>query len=288
VDFISKRYVWFTISGVAVAISLLFLVFSGFNLGVDFTGGTLLQIAFENEPSVQQVKDTLISGELDHLQLAKSFVQKSENKILIRSRELNNADKDEVFGVLRVKFGEFQDLGTQTVGPTVGRELYVNALKALIVASVLIIGYISIRFELTSGVTAVLALLHDVLIVLGIFSIFKIEINSPFIAAILTVIGYSINDTIVIFDRIRENQKFSKREPLAEVVNKSINQSLIRSFNTSITTFTVVAALFIFGASVIKGFSLAMLIGVVVGTYSSIFIASPLWVEWKLRERKAG
>lgn len=286
-DFVGKRHVWFTISGVAIIISLGFLIFSGFNLGVDFTGGTLLQLAFEEDVTVQEVKNVLTSEELEHFQLSKSFVQRTDNKILIRLRELSNADKNQVFEVMRTKLGGFQDLGTQTVGPVVGRELYMNALKALVVASILIIAYISVRFELKSGVTAVLALLHDVIIVLGVFSIFKVEVNSPFIAAILTVIGYSINDTIVIFDRIRENLQYSKGESISEVVNRSINQSLVRSLNTSITTFVVVAALFFFGASVIKGFSLAMLIGVVVGTYSSVFIASPLWTEWKLREERA-
>lgn len=283
-DFIGKRHIWFTISGVAIIISIGFLIFSGFNLGVDFTGGTLLQLAFEEDATVQEVKDVLASDKLEQFQLNKSFVQRTDNKILIRSRELNDTDKAKVLEVMRSELGGFQDLGSQTVGPVVGRELYMNALKALVVASVLIIGYISVRFEPKSGVTAVLALLHDVIIVLGVFSIFKVEVNTPFVAAILTVIGYSINDTIVIFDRIRENTQYSKGESLAEVVNGSINQSLVRSFNTSITTFIVVAALFLFGASVIKGFGLAMLIGVVVGTYSSVFIASPLWVEWKLRE----
>ncbi len=141
------------------------------------------------------------------------------------------------------------------------------------------------RFEFKSGVTAVLALLHDVILVAGIFSIFQIEVNSPFIAAVLTIIGYSINNTIVVFDRIRENQQYNKNASIPDIVNKSINDTLTRSLNTSITTALAVGTLFFFGAPVIKGFSLAMLLGIIVGTYSSIFIAGPLWVEWKQWEK---
>jgi preprotein translocase subunit SecF len=285
VDFIGKRYIWFFITGVAIIISLGFLIFSGLNFGVDFTGGTLLQLAFEEDVTVQDVKDVLRSEELDEFQLGGSFIQKTGGKMLIRTRELDEVEKARVFEAIRSRLGEFEDLGSQTVGPVVGRELATSAVKALIVASVLIVGYISVRFEFKSGVTAVLALLHDVILVAGIFSIFKIEVNSPFIAAVLTIIGYSINNTIVVFDRIRENQQYNKNASIPDIVNKSINDTLTRSLNTSITTALAVGTLFFFGAPVIKGFSLAMLLGIIVGTYSSIFIAGPLWVEWKQWEK---
>lgn len=286
-DFVGKRYVWFTISGVAILISLGFIIFSGFNFGVDFTGGTLLQLTFEEDVTVQQVKDALSGDELEEFDLGTSFVQKSEDKVLIRSRELSDADKAKVLEVLRRELGGGEDLESQTIGPVVGRELYMNAIKALVIASVLMIIYISLRFQPKSAVIAVIALLSDVILVLGVFSIFKIEVSSSFVAAILTVIGYSINNTIVVFDRVRENAKFSKGESLSELVNKSISQTLTRSINTSLTTLFPVAALFFFGAPVIKEFSLAVLIGLIVGTYSSIFTASPLWAELKFRTEGA-
>jgi len=182
-------------------------------------------------------------------------------------------------------------LRVDNVGAVIGKELTREAFLALLIASVAMVLYITMRFEFKFAVAAILALLHDVFVVLAFFSLFKVEINSPFIAAILTIIGYSINDTIVIFDRIRENLKYHRKRTILEVINDSINESLVRSINTSLTTLVVLVALFVafnyfVGGMNLKVFALALLVGIVSGTYSSIFIASPLWYLWKLGEGK--
>ncbi len=286
-DFVGKRHLWFKISGIILILGLGFLIFSGLNLGVDFTGGTLVTLAFDDIPSVPEVGDVLAGEELKHLDLEGSFIQRSEDNILIRSRELSDDEISQVFSALEGELGSFRDLDIERVGPVIGQELFRDAILALLLASVLIVGYVSVRFEFRSGVTAIITLLHDVFIVLGIFAILGWQLNSSFIAAILTVVGYSINDTIVLFDRIRENRRLKKSMALEDSVNLSISQTIVRSLNTSVTTFAVVGALFIFGAPVIREFSFALLLGILVGTYSSIFIASPLWVEWNLRAKKA-
>ena len=178
-------------------------------------------------------------------------------------------------------FGEVQARRTEMVGPVVGQELVKQALMALLLAAIGMLIYLSFRFEYRFATVAVLAVLHDALIVLGIFALLAKEINSPFIASILTVVGYSVNNTIVIFDKIRENMSFRKRESWAELANKSINETLTRSINTSLTTLLAVLALFFFGGATIQDFVLALLLGIVVGTYSSVFVAGPLWVVWK-------
>ena len=179
-------------------------------------------------------------------------------------------------------------LRTEMVGPTIGAELKKKALLALLAAAIAIVIYISVRFEFKFAMAAIIALLHDTLIVVGLFSILGQEINSPFIAALLTIIGYSINDTIVIFDRIREKINYKKKETFAELNNKAILDTLPRSINTSLTTLVSVVAILVFGGATIQNFMLALLIGIMAGTYSSIFVASPVLVEWDAwQKRKA-
>ncbi len=203
---------------------------------------------------------------------------------IIKTRLLDDAEEKIILDVFTEKIGAFSkdDLQVQKVGPAIGKELLRNALYSLVIAALLMLIYISFRFQFKSGVAAVIALLHDVLIVLGFFALTQKEIDGPFLAAILTLVGYSINDTIVIFDKIRENMRQRRnKDTFYDVVNTSINQSLRRTINTSVTTLIAILALLFFGGSSIYNFTLAITIGLVAGTYSSIFIASPIWAIWE-------
>lgn len=282
-DFIGKRNIWFAISGVLILVGVISLLGPGLNLGIDFTGGTLLERGFERPITAAQIRQVLNDAELKDIDLGKIVVQplEGEKAAIIRLPALTNDQIQVVDKVLTDAFGKVETRRTEMVGPVIGRELINQALWALLLAAIGILIYVSFRFEYRFGVAAIVAALHDVIVVLGLFALLGREVNSPFVAAILTVVGYSINDTIVVFDKIRENIGFRKRESWADVANKSINQTLARSINTSVTTLLVVIALYLFGGSTIKDFVLTLFLGIIVGTYSSIFIASPLWVLWR-------
>ncbi len=295
-NIVEKRNVFLISSAVVVLASLLILLTQGLNLGIDFRGGTLLERGIPGEVSVQQVRDVLSSPELAEYDLAGSSVQPLEEStpgqsvMLIRTPALDDSDGIAAIDeALSSTFGEVEVRRSELVGPVIGQELVRQALWALALAGLGIVAYVSIRFEYRFGVAALIAVLHDVLITLGVLSLLGSEINTPFVAAILTVVGYSINDTIVIFDRIRENLSYRRRESLGELVNTSIRQTIIRSINTSSTTLLVLLSLYFLGGSTIKDFSLTLLIGVAVGTYSSIFLASPIWYLWRQGgERRVG
>ncbi len=295
-NIVEKRNVFLISSAVVVLASLLILLTQGLNLGIDFRGGTLLERGIPGEVSVQQVRDVLSSPELAEYDLAGSSVQPLEEStpgqsvMLIRTPALDDSDGIAAIDeALSSTFGEVEVRRSELVGPVIGQELVRQALWALALAGLGIVAYVSIRFEYRFGVAALIAVLHDVLITLGVLSLLGSEINTPFVAAILTVVGYSINDTIVVFDRIRENLSHRRRESLGELVNTSIRQTIIRSINTSSTTLLVLLSLYFLGGSTIKDFSLTLLIGVAVGTYSSIFLASPIWYLWRQGgERRVG
>mgnify|MGYP000510096958 CR=1 FL=1 len=280
-DILGKRKIWYTISLVVIIIGLLFMVFKGLNFGIDFQGGTLLEFKFDNKVTNEEVRNIL--AELDFAKDA--VVQQSEEGgiqgVLIRTKELSPEQIVEIEDALTAEYPSTETLRTDMIWPTIGQELRVKALWALVMASIAIIIYISIRFEFRFAIVAIITLLHDVLITLGLFAILGREINTPFVAALLTIIGYSINDTIVIFDRIRENMKLMQRTPFIELANKAVVDTLPRSINTSITTLITILAIYFFGGASIKTFMLALFIGMFAGTYSSIFIASPLLVTWK-------
>jgi preprotein translocase subunit SecF len=282
-DFVGKRKIPFGISLVLVVVSAILLVVPGLNWGVDFTGGTLMERGFDRAVTAGEIRQVLGSLQLKDLDLGKSVIQPTENNLsaLIRTQVLTNEQILAIDEGLVAHFGPVESLRTEMVGPVVGQELVKQALMALLLAAVGMLVYLSFRFEYRFAGVAVLAVLHDALIVLGIFALLAKEINSPFIASILTVVGYSVNNTIVIFDKIRENIQFRKRESWAELANKSINETLTRSINTSLTTLLAVLALFFFGGATIQDFVLALLLGILVGTYSSVFVAGPLWVAWK-------
>jgi preprotein translocase subunit SecF len=282
-DFVGKSKISFGISLGLILLSIILLITPGLNWGVDFTGGTLMERGFERPVTAGEIREVLGAVQLADIDLVKSVIQPVENNraALIRTQTLTSEQIQVIDDSLSKHFGEVQARRTEMVGPVVGQELVKQALMALLLAAIGMLIYLSFRFEYRFATVAVLAVLHDALIVLGIFALLAKEINSPFIASILTVVGYSVNNTIVIFDKIRENMSFRKRESWAELANKSINETLTRSINTSLTTLLAVLALFFFGGATIQDFVLALLLGIVVGTYSSVFVAGPLWVVWK-------
>lgn len=290
-DIIGKRRLFLAISGILVACGIIALLTRGLNLGVDFTGGSLLRLRFERPVTAGEVSAVLTSRELADMDLRKAVVQPigGTSDVQVRAqvggRPLNDQQAGRVVAALSRTLGQVSVIESQMVEGVIGRELLGKALMAVLISWIGIVIYVSLRFEFKFAVAAVLALIHDTIIVLGAFAVMGRQVNSPFIAAVLTIIGYSINDTIVIFDKIRENLRLRKKETLEELTNKSILQTLTRSLNTVITTLLAVFALFFFGGASIKDFSLALIIGLVAGTYSSIFVASPIWLEWRMWER---
>jgi len=285
-SFMRRRKTWYAISLTLIVVGLLSLAFRGLNFGIEFAGGSALQVRYEEAVAVAQVREVLAEYDLANAQVQK-LGEGDEETIRIKARSLPEGERREALFASLAELGEYKTIGLDEVMPEIGSELQRQSLFALAVASAAMVVYITLRFEFRFAVAAIAALLHDVLIALGFFSLLWIEIDSAFVAAILTIIGYSINDTIVVFDRIRENLKYRRTSAVEPVVDASIHQTLVRSVNTSLTTFLAVAALYVFGGTTLKDFTLALLVGVVVGTYSSIFVASPLWFSLHQRS-KAG
>lgn len=284
IPFVEKRGLWFAISLIIIALGLVFFLIRGFNLGIDFTGGTILERGLPKSVSAKEVREVLAETGMD---LSSAVIQPlgDGREVLIRAHALSTEEIRLIDSTLREAYGQAQVRRTEVVGPTIGEELVGQSMIAILLACLGVLAYVSVRFQPSQGVAAIIALIHDVLVTLSVFVVLGKEINGPFIAALLTVIGYSINDTIVVFDRIRENLQFSpSRKDLVRLVNESIHQTLTRTINTSITTLIVVMALFLFGGTTIKDFTLALLVGLTAGTYSSIFIASPLWTAWRLQK----
>ena len=281
INFMGARKFAYIISGTLLLISIISIIVVGFNYGIDFAGGTLFQLKFEKSINVAQAREVLASFDLGG-----STIQKlSGNGLLIRTKKIGNEERRKIVKALEVKFGKSDLMRLEDVGPAIGSELRKLAVYAIIFAIIGILLYVAIRFNFKFSVAAILPLLHDSLIVLGIFSLFHKEINIPVIAALLTIIGYSLNDTIVILVRIRENLKLAKRVEMLKLVNTSINQTLSRTINTSLTTLIPVIVLYFLGGTMLSNFALALLIGVIVGTYSSIFVASALLVDWENRPK---
>jgi preprotein translocase subunit SecF len=276
IDFMGKRQVALVFSLVLLTIAVGSMVTRGLSLGIDFTGGTLIEVGYSEPPDLDSVRKALAdSGHGD------SSVQQfgTPRDILIRLGSSADADSsrlsDEVFAALSKAADSEVDLRrVEFVGPQVGDELAEDGALAVLVALIAILMYVAMRFEWRFAVGSVIALVHDVIIVVGLFALLQIEFDLPVLAAVLAVIGYSLNDTIVVFDRIRENfRKMRKGEPV-EIVNRSLNETLSRTLVTSLTTILVLLALFFLGGEIIHGFAFALLVGVLVGTYSSIYVAS--------------
>ncbi|MDD5581943.1 MAG: protein translocase subunit SecF [Candidatus Marinimicrobia bacterium] len=280
-DIVGKRVYASWISGILILLGLLSLMFQGLNFGIDFSGGTLIQMKFNEPITAGEIRSLLKNPKLGTPQIQRS----GPDEYMIRVLTVGTGDEIQKIIEEDLQEKSFEVRRVEIIGPIIGLELRQKAINAILVALFFILIYISIRFEFKFALSAVIALFHDVLITLGFFSIFQWEISMPVLAAFLTIVGYSLNDTIVIFDRIRENKLSHKNKTFPDIINLSINESLSRTIITSFTTLLVVLALVLFGGEVLFGFSIAMVIGVIVGTYSSNFIASPILIMLEQRKR---
>lgn len=308
-DIVGKKNWYFFISFLVLIPGLISLALFGLKLSIDFTGGSKLEVQsstlrlrsgreFEVQSSREEVRIILKEQGVEV-----SAIQKSGKETLImRTKAIDEKTHKRVLEDLKKKYTDVREVSFETVGPTIGRETTVNAFKAIALASILIVLYIAWSFRKVPkpasswrfGICAIIALLHDVLVVVGIFSllghVFGVEVDSLFVTALLTVVGFSVHDTIVVFDRIRENLRRTLAKSFAGVVNDSIEQTLVRSLNTSLTVLLVLFTLLLFGGESIRWFIVALLVGIASGTYSSIFNAAPLlvvWEEWSRRREKS-
>ncbi|MBQ3586451.1 MAG: protein translocase subunit SecF [Synergistaceae bacterium] len=277
IDFMKHRKFALTVSLVLVIASLVLLLTRGLNLGIDFTGGNVIQTEFETVPDISEVRE-VISGIVAKGAMIQHFGEKG---IIIRTNEDTEKSREDVVKALTAKYPDMKVTGFEKVGPVVGGELRRQAFIGVTIALVAILIYITLRFQFRFAVVSVVPLVHDVIIALGFFSITQMEIGSSFIAAILTIVGYSLNNTIIILDRVRENWGTLSREGIVNLVNKSLNQTLARTINTTLTTLFPVVALCVWGGPVLMAFSYAMLVGMIAGTWSSMMIATGLLCEWQ-------
>jgi preprotein translocase subunit SecF len=285
IDFMGWKNISFAFSSILIILGIVGLVQIGrgkANLGIDFVGGTTVQLSFKEPVAIDKARLALEKSGFQGSTI--QLVGEGGNKILIRLRE-SEGTSDKVQNMFRQEFpsNPFEVESIQEIGPVIGQALQRQALWAITVSIAAIIVYIAFRFQFKFGVSAAIATVHDVLAVLGIFFILNKEINLLIITALLTLAGYSLTDTVVVFDRIRENLKRNRKDPLPKLVNDSINEVLSRTVITSLTVVLVLVPLVIFGGDVLHDFSLALLMGVVVGTYSSVFVASPVLVVWHVK-----
>lgn len=274
---VEKKKIWFLISVAIMVVGLVIGIMQGLNFGIDFSGGTMIHINMGKVIEPSEVKEITSKYNLDADIIHAGY---SKNEIIIKTKiNLPNEDRVTIFNDFKEKYNLTDDdlLEAEQFSPSIGKEIRDKALLAIIIAAIGMLIYITLRFEIKFALAAICALLHDILILLAFYAIFRVPINSPFIAALLTIVGYSINDTIVVFDRIRENIKGAKKKYYSKIVNNSVKQTINRSINTSFTTLITIACLYILGVDSIREFALPLIAGVISGTYSSIFIASPVW-----------
>ena len=287
---IVKNYkIFFSITIIFLLIGFGSIVTRGFNLGIDFTGGSIVDLTFENPVNVAQVRDVLKEHDMGNsiIQLENSDGKTEANSVLIRTGDVEDTELRATMNDLQSKLGNYQIQRVEQVGATIGSELVQQAAMAIVLSWVLMIAYITFRFEFKFAIAAIIALIIDVLVVLSYFSLFQMEMDSSFVAALLTVVGYSVNGTIVIFDRIRENLKIHRRsESLGEMVDNSIWQCMTRTIYTVATSLFAIVSIFLFGGETIHNFSFAMLVGFASGAYTSIFLAGPMWMF--LKNKKIG
>ena len=287
---IVKNYkIFFSITIIFLLIGFGSIVTRGFNLGIDFTGGSIVDLTFENPVNVAQVRDVLKEHDMGNsiIQLENSDGKTEANSVLIRTGVVEDTELRATMNDLQSKLGNYQIQRVEQVGATIGSELLQQAAMAKVLSWVLMIAYITFRFEFKFAIAAIIALIIDVLVVLSYFSLFQMEMDSSFVAALLTVVGYSVNGTIVIFDRIRENLKIHRRsESLGEMVDNSIWQCMTRTIYTVATSLFAIVSIFLFGGETIHNFSFAMLVGFASGAYTSIFLAGPMWMF--LKNKKIG
>ncbi|AIK95784.1 protein translocase subunit SecF [Candidatus Odyssella acanthamoebae] len=280
INFVGIRFITFLISTIVVLATVITMSTKGLNYGIDFEGGYIFEVRLKEEPNIPELRNKLAS-----LNLGETAIQKfgADHDVLVRvERKVaegadENASQQKVIDTVKGAIGVDQDYRRiETIGPKVGEELVHNSMKAVLLALAAMLIYIAVRFEWQFAVCGIIALIHDTVGILALFSIFPFEFNETAIIAILITAGYSINDTIVIFDRIRENLRKYKKMELGALINKSLNETLSRTVLTGATTLTSLLALYIWGGSVISSFSLPIIIGIMIGSFSSIFLASPL------------
>jgi len=287
----SKKFGFVSLTLVIASIVLIFI--KGFNFGIDFAGGTLIQLKYTGDAPLAQIRETLDTTSDFKNASVTHFGSNQEVVIRIKtiSTEVGKDVGDNIRGVLKGS-GEFEVRRVDMVGPKIGNELKEKGITALALAMLGILIYVSIQFEWRFALASVLALFHDITIAMGAISLFAVEVNLDILAALLTLLGYSINDTIIVFDRIREGIRSVKNQTLSEIIDESVTKTLSRTTLTSLTTFFVILSLYLFGGEIIYGFSFTLLVGIVVGTYSSIFVASPImmWLGFDVlgfREKEA-
>lgn len=283
IDFLGFKRLAAIISGILILASIVSIVaHNGLKYGIDFRGGTNVQIQFSTPPNLDQLRNFFAENGMKNVVL-QTFGDLADHEILLGlplNSPLGTGENltSELRKILEPQHPKLEIRRIETIGPKVGDELKISAVKAILIALGLVLLYITIRFQWRQGVSAIVALVHDVLVVVGMFSIFDKEFSLTVVAALLTVVGYSLNDTIVVFDRIRENQGKYRKKSFEETINLSITETLSRTLITSGTTLFVVLSLFLLGGEIIHDFAFALLVGVLIGTYSSIYVASPLSV----------
>lgn len=297
VNIIGHRKIWLLIAGAFIVTSIVFVSLWGLKFGIDFTGGSLLELSFGNRPTTADLASDLAGFGAENM----SIQPVGDQGMLLRFKSVDETRHQEILKHLEEKFGEVEEKRFESIGPTIGKELRTKAIYSMGIVLICIILYIAWAFRKVSkpvaswkyGMIAVFALLHDIGVPIGLFAVLGrfagVEVNSAFVAAILTIIGYSVNDTIVVFDRVRENliHAGGDYENFDKIVNESVNQTFARSINTTLTTLLALVAIFFWGGESVKYFALALIVGIGLGAYSSIFIASPALVVWQeLSERK--
>ena len=281
----AKKVGFFSITLVIISLGLLFT--KGLNYGIDFAGGTIIQVQYEGKAPIEKVRNIVAQNPKYQGATVTSFG--SESELVIRTKQASKSVKGgakvEVREMLK-DTGKFEIRRVDMVGPAVGDELREKGLMAMLLSIIGIIAYLSFRFEWRFAIASVVALIHDITIAMGALALFQIDVNLPILAAVLTILGYSLNDTVIVFDRIREGIRTIKSPDMADIINESVTKTLSRTTLTSLTTFFVVLTLYLFGGEIISGFSFTLLVGVVVGTYSSIFVASPvlMWLKFSVAE----
>lgn len=279
IEVIKHSKKWITLSAISFIIFLGMFLIKGLNYGIDFTGGSLIQLNYANTITLSDINKELDEVAVEIPQLSstarKVQVSQSDNNVIIRTAEMSDKNTEKLLTDLQV-LGEYKLERAEKVGATIGEELKTSAVYALTIGGILIVLYITMRYEFKFAIAGILTLLHDVTAALGVIALLGYEVDTPFIAAILTILGYSINDTIIIYDRIRESLRKKSDLTFGEVLNRSLNQVLVRSINTSITTLLALVAILVFGGASLRTFTTTLLVGIGVGTYSSIYISTPL------------
>ena len=289
INFLKYKYFAFLLSGLIIASGIVSIIHKkGLNFGVDFAGGTLIRIKFEEPTPIEKIREVLRNVGLGQSRIQE--VGHEEKEYLIRTITLKEKEEIEAHEIMGRKIveaikkhkelGKFEVLSKETVGPAVGHDLRRKATQATIWALIGMLIYIALRFQISYGIAAILTLTHDVLVTTSILSLTNREINLPVIAAILTIVGYSLNDTIVIFDRVRDNLKLGRKKTFVQILNDSINQTLSRTIITSFTTLLTVLILYFLGGEVINDFAFTMIVGVICGTYSTIYQSCPIVLAW--------